>query len=307
MSGTGETGGEQMIHQETIYRGKLLTVRKDRVRLENGRETAREVVVHPGAVAIVPLLPDGRVILVRQYRYAAGRSLLEIPAGTLDKPGESPAAAAARELAEETGYTATDYRELAAFFTAPGFCTERIYGLARRLARQEEADRFVVGAAALLHLLPMPDVIRALDVAAVPEEPRRAIGAALVALAEPGLRGDPLDHRVLRDAARLDRLGATGIAELLLATGVAGGEVYERLDPFAVLRDLAPDEWALDRLYARLLELPRRMETPTARTLAARRTGIMLFYLEALRDEFAEALPDAVLPETHWLVPGEES
>jgi hypothetical protein len=184
---------------------------------------------------------------------------------------------------------------------------ERIYGLARRLARDEEADRFVVGAAALLHLLPMPDVIRALDVAAVPEEPRRAIGAALAALAEPGMRGDPLDHRTLRDAARLDRLGATGIAELLLETGAAGEEVYERLDPFAALRDLAPDEWPLDRLYARLIELPRRMETPTARGLAVRRTGIMLFYLEALRDEFAESLPDAMLPEAHWLVPGEES
>lgn len=126
MSGAGATSGEQTISAETIYRGKLLTVRKDQVRLENGRETIREVVVHPGAVAIVPLLPAGRVILVRQYRYAAGRALLELPAGTLDKPGESPAAAAARELGEETGYTATDYRELAAFFTAPGFCTEKI-------------------------------------------------------------------------------------------------------------------------------------------------------------------------------------
>jgi len=126
MSGAGATGGEQTLSAETIYRGKLLTIRKDRVRLENGRESVREVVVHPGAVAIVPLLPDGRVLLVRQYRYAAGRALLEIPAGTLDQPGESPAAAAARELGEETGYTATDYRELTAFFTAPGFCTEKI-------------------------------------------------------------------------------------------------------------------------------------------------------------------------------------
>lgn len=126
MSDTGATGGEETVRQEVIYQGKLLTIRKDRVRLAHGREATRELVVHPGAVAIVPLLPDGRVILVRQYRYAAGRALLEIPAGTLDQPGESLVAAVARELAEETGYTATDYTELVAFFTAPGFCTERI-------------------------------------------------------------------------------------------------------------------------------------------------------------------------------------
>ena len=212
-----------------------------------------------------------------------------------------------RDMALATLRAEADARTRATVGALAWARAERIYGLARRLARQEEADRFVVGAAALLHLLPMPEVLRALDVAAVDEDTRRAIGAALVALPESALRGDPLDHRVVRDAARLDRLGATGIAELLLATGAAGEAVYERRDPFAALRDLAPDDWPLDRLYARLLELPRRMETPTARGLAARRVGIMLFYLEALRDEFAEALPDAVLPEAHWLVPGEES
>jgi ADP-ribose pyrophosphatase len=157
MSGAGTTGGEQILSEETIYRGKLLTIRKDRVRLENGREATREVVVHPGAVAIVPLLPDGRVILVRQYRYAAGRALLEIPAGTLDQPGESPAAAAARELGEETGYTAGEYRELAAFFTAPGFCTEKITvylatGLTPGAQNQMEDE------AISLELVPLADI-----------------------------------------------------------------------------------------------------------------------------------------------------
>jgi ADP-ribose pyrophosphatase len=122
----GEPGGEVVLRSEELYAGKLLTLRRDEVRLENGRETAREVVVHPGAVAIVPLLPGDRVVLVRQYRHAAGRALLEIPAGTLDQPGETIEAAAARELEEETGYRAERYTRLTGFFTAPGFCTEWI-------------------------------------------------------------------------------------------------------------------------------------------------------------------------------------
>ena len=125
--GAGEaSGAEVLLHGEEIYAGKLLTLRRDRVRLENGREADREVVVHPGAVAIVPLLPGDRVVLVRQYRHAAGRALLEIPAGTRDQPGESIEETAARELEEETGYRAERLIPLTSFFTAPGFCTEWI-------------------------------------------------------------------------------------------------------------------------------------------------------------------------------------
>ena len=134
-----QQGGEEIIGGETIYAGKLLTLRRDRVRLENGREAVREVVVHPGAVAIVPVLPDGRVVMVRQYRHAAGRALLEIPAGTLDLPGEALEAAAVRELREETGYSAAHLSLLVAFYTAPGFCTERItLFLATGLTRGEQ-------------------------------------------------------------------------------------------------------------------------------------------------------------------------
>ncbi len=114
------------LRSETVHRGRLLTLRVDTVRLPSGREAGREVVVHPGAIALVPLLPDGRVILVRQWRHAAGRVLLEIPAGTRE-PGEAPAATAARELTEETGYTAARLVPLGIFFTAPGFCTEEIH------------------------------------------------------------------------------------------------------------------------------------------------------------------------------------
>ena len=119
-------GAEQVLRSEHPFVGKLLALRVDQVRLEGGRETAREVVEHPGAVAIVPLLPDGRVVLVRQYRHAVGRALLEIPAGTLDREGESREEAAARELEEETGFRAAQLTPLVTFYPAPGFCTEQL-------------------------------------------------------------------------------------------------------------------------------------------------------------------------------------
>jgi ADP-ribose pyrophosphatase len=115
---------ERVLHSDELYRGRKIGLRVDRVRLADGRETTREVVFHPGAVAIVPLLPDGRVIMVRQYRHATGEVLLELPAGTRDQPGEAPIETAARELIEETGYRAGQLTHLADFYTAPGFCNE---------------------------------------------------------------------------------------------------------------------------------------------------------------------------------------
>jgi ADP-ribose pyrophosphatase len=113
---------ERTITSRTAFGGRLLKVRVDEVELEDGRRTSREVVEHPGAVAILPW--DGeRLTLVRQWRHPAGRVLLEVPAGTLD-PGEQPAATAARELAEETELAAGTWEQGPSFFTAPGFCTE---------------------------------------------------------------------------------------------------------------------------------------------------------------------------------------
>jgi len=83
-------------------------------------------VIHPGAVAILPILADGRILLVRQYRHAIGAELLEIPAGKLDVEGESPQECAARELREETGYEASGWEELLTFYTSPGFTNEAI-------------------------------------------------------------------------------------------------------------------------------------------------------------------------------------
>ena len=126
MTDAGASSPDTVLRSETVHRGKLLTVRVDTVRLASGRETGREVVVHPGAIALVPLLDDGRVVLVRQWRHAVGQMLLEVPAGTRE-PNELPEETAARELTEETGYTAEQIIPLGALFTTPGFCTEQIY------------------------------------------------------------------------------------------------------------------------------------------------------------------------------------
>ena len=118
---------EGCIESEEIFRGHLLHVKRDRVRLPNGREAAREWVKHPGAAAVLPLLSDGRIVLVRQYRYPVQAITLEIPAGKLDASGEAPLTCAKRELKEETGYEAGRYEKLLTLATAVGFSDERIH------------------------------------------------------------------------------------------------------------------------------------------------------------------------------------
>lgn len=117
---------EKCLRREVVFDGKLLKVRADRVRLPNGSESVREVVAHPGAVAMVPLTDEGKVIFVRQWRYPAGKALLEIPAGTLE-PDEEPLACAGRELAEEIGRRPERLEPLGSFFLAPGYSSERIH------------------------------------------------------------------------------------------------------------------------------------------------------------------------------------
>ncbi len=117
---------EEIIHSEYLYRGKIVKLRLDQVRLENRHVVAREIVEHRGAVAIVALDEQNRVLLVRQHRPGAGRELLEIPAGTLEE-GEEPMLCATRELKEETGYSALQWENVGYFFPTPGFCTEKIH------------------------------------------------------------------------------------------------------------------------------------------------------------------------------------
>jgi ADP-ribose pyrophosphatase len=113
---------ERTVSSRRAFSGRLLALRVDEVELESGRRATREVVEHPGAVAV--LAWDGELLAaVRQWRQAAGAELLEIPAGTCE-PGESPLATAQRELAEECGLTAARWEEGPTFYTAPGFSTE---------------------------------------------------------------------------------------------------------------------------------------------------------------------------------------
>ncbi len=125
---SGGAGGTDHLREtptsrRTVHAGRLLTVYEDEVRLVDGTEAHREVVGHPGAVAIVAIDADGRVVLVRQWRHAIGRALWELPAGTRG-PGEPPEETATRELGEETGLRATSMLPLAAAPLTPGYSTE---------------------------------------------------------------------------------------------------------------------------------------------------------------------------------------
>jgi ADP-ribose pyrophosphatase len=109
-----------------IYTGKVVTLNVDTVQLPNGFTVDLETIRHPGAAAVVPLKDDGTVVMIRQFRHAAGGFIYEIPAGKLDR-GEEPLKCAARELEEEVGYRAASFELLSSIFTAPGFADEVIH------------------------------------------------------------------------------------------------------------------------------------------------------------------------------------
>jgi ADP-ribose pyrophosphatase len=114
------------VAREIVYHGRKIQAGFDAVSLPDGTEIRRDVVVHPGAVAVLPLVDDAHVCLVENERAVTGETLWEVPAGTLE-PGESPERAAARELAEETGYRAAAWRKLASFYPSPGVLSERMH------------------------------------------------------------------------------------------------------------------------------------------------------------------------------------
>ena len=117
---------EKTLTTQEVYHGRIIRVRRDEVLLPNGHTSVREVVEHPGGVGILALEDDGSVLLVRQYRYAFGRTLLEIPAGKREK-GEEPLTTARRELREETGATADEWLSMGSLIASPGCYDEVLY------------------------------------------------------------------------------------------------------------------------------------------------------------------------------------
>jgi ADP-ribose pyrophosphatase len=137
----------KILSSKTIYEGAVFGIRRDEVIEPSGVRTTREVVTHPGSVVVLPVLPDGRILLIRQYRHATRQHLWELVAGRMD-PGETPRKAAARELIEETGYRAKRFRLFLDVFPTPGFLEERMYillaeGLTAGEAQPEEDEKII--------------------------------------------------------------------------------------------------------------------------------------------------------------------
>jgi len=138
------------LRSKTVFRGAIFDVHRDLVIEPSGVRATREVIVHPGSVVILPVLPDGRIVLVRQFRYSTGHFLWELVAGRKN-PGESPLRAARRELLEETGYRARRYRLFLDVYPTPGFLSERMFiflagGLAAGEAQPEDDEKITVRA-----------------------------------------------------------------------------------------------------------------------------------------------------------------
>ncbi|MBO1003109.1 NUDIX hydrolase [Pseudogracilibacillus auburnensis] len=117
---------EKTTKTEKIFDGKIISVQVDDVLLPDGNKSKREIVKHPGAVAIIPVTSDGKIIFVEQYRKPLERSIIEIPAGKIE-PNEDPTVTAIRELEEETGYTTKSIQHISSFYTSPGFADELIH------------------------------------------------------------------------------------------------------------------------------------------------------------------------------------
>ena len=154
-----------VVSSAELARSRLITVRSDQVRTPDNQLAERDVVLHPGAVAALALDAADRILMIRQYRHPVGRLLWEIPAGLRDVAGEDPWATAQRELVEEAGYRARDWRVLADYYTSPGFSTERLrIFLARDLEAVPPAERHFVPrdeeAHLLLSWLPLDEAVR---------------------------------------------------------------------------------------------------------------------------------------------------
>ena len=152
-------GTAEILRSEMIYQGRVFGLRRDKVLEPSGLGTTREVITHPGSVVVLPVLPDGRIVMVRQYRHATRQYLWELVAGRKE-PEETPKQGAARELLEETGYRAKRFKVFLDVFPTPGFLEERMYlllaeGLTAGEAQPEEDEKIEVRAYKLKELKQM--------------------------------------------------------------------------------------------------------------------------------------------------------
>jgi ADP-ribose pyrophosphatase len=141
-------GTAEILSSEMIYQGRVFGLRRDEVVEPSGLRATREVITHPGSVVVLPVLPDGRIVMIRQYRHATRQYLWELVAGRKE-PEETPKQGAARELLEETGYRAKRYKVFLDVFPSPGFLEERMYlllaeGLTAGEAQPEEDEKIEV-------------------------------------------------------------------------------------------------------------------------------------------------------------------
>jgi ADP-ribose pyrophosphatase len=146
---SGSNGRRQakVLSSKTVYEGTIFGIRLDEVIEPSGVRATRELITHPGSVVVLPVLPDGRIVLIQQYRHAAKQYLWELVAGRIDS-GENPRKAAARELMEETGYRAKRFRVFLDVFPTPGFLEERMFillaeGLTAGEAKPEEDEKII--------------------------------------------------------------------------------------------------------------------------------------------------------------------
>jgi ADP-ribose pyrophosphatase len=158
----------RLIEKQVIYKGKKVHLEVDHLENEETqRQLTREVVIHPGAVVVLPVMSDGRVLMIRNHRYSVRQVLIELPAGTLEK-GEDPMNCAGRELLEETGYLAGKLQRIGAFYSSPGILTEKLYAFAayhleKKSAALEEDEEIEIMPVLLDDALKMIDTAEIMD------------------------------------------------------------------------------------------------------------------------------------------------
>ncbi|MEW6031245.1 MAG: NUDIX hydrolase [Chloroflexota bacterium] len=167
----------ELLRTETLLKGRAFAIRRDWLKAPDGRETKFDIIEHGGSVVLIPVDADGNLLFVRQYRHAAAKDLLELPAGTLDE-GEDPLVCAAREMREETGFAAGKLEKIGEFFLAPGYSTEfMIVYLATDLRHdplEADADEFLS-----VEKIPLAEAVQMAERGEVPDA--KSLAALLLA------------------------------------------------------------------------------------------------------------------------------